>query len=81
MAVNSRMSALQSLSLKNIPDVIIYSTIGLSAQNMPTVDLFHKDYLDYARIELVIAVRKLPGDKSESWVPHFWRACKFPGIW
>lgn len=70
------------------PDVIIYSTIGLSAQNMPTVDLFHKDYLDYARIELVIAVRKLPGDKSESWVPHFlgelvkfpWNMVKWLGV-
>jgi hypothetical protein len=46
---------------------------------MPTVDLFHKDYLDYARIELVIAVRHLPGDKSETWVPHFLgELVKFP---
>lgn len=59
--------------------VIIYSTIGMSGQNMPTVDLFHKDYLNYARIELVIAIRILPGDKSESWVPHFLgELVKFP---
>lgn len=70
------------------PGVIIYSTVGLSAQNMPTVDLFHKDYLDYARIELVIAVRNLPGDKSETWVPHFlgelvkfpWNMVKWLGV-
>ncbi len=70
------------------PDVIFYSTIGLSAQNMPTVDLFHKDYLDYARIELVIAVRSLPADKSETWVPHFlgeivkfpWNMIKWLGV-
>lgn len=70
------------------PDVIFYSTIGLSAQNMPTVDLFHKDYLDYARIELVIAVRSMPADKSETWVPHFlgeivkfpWNMIKWLGV-
>ena len=55
---------------------------------MPTVDLFHKDYLDYARIELVIAVRSLPADKSETWVPHFlgelvkfpWNMIKWLGV-
>jgi Suppressor of fused protein (SUFU) len=70
------------------PEVIIYSTIGLSAQNMPTVDLFHKDYLNYARIELVIAIRKIPGDKSETWIPHFlgelikfpWNMIKWLGV-
>lgn len=72
----------------DFPGVIIYSTIGLSGQNMPTVDLFHKDYLNYARIEIVIAVRSLPGDKSETWVPHFlgelvkfpWNMTKWLGV-
>ncbi len=64
---------------QSFPNVVIYSTVGLSAQNMPTVDLFHKDYLAYARIELVIAVRHLPGDKSETWVPHLLgELVKFP---
>lgn len=61
------------------PNVVFYSTVGLSGQNMPTVELFHKDYLNFTRIELIIAVRLLPGDKSESWVPHFLgELVKFP---
>ncbi|HMV41544.1 MAG TPA: suppressor of fused domain protein [Leptospiraceae bacterium] len=61
------------------PQVVIYSTVGLSGQNMPTVELFHKDYTKFSRIELIIAVRVLPGDKSESWVPHFLgELVKFP---
>lgn len=29
------------------PEILIYSTIGMSAQNMPTVELFHKDYENF----------------------------------
>ncbi|PJZ59493.1 suppressor of fused domain protein [Leptospira adleri] len=56
----------------NDSDVWIYSTIGMSAQNMPSVELFHKDYEDYARIELLLAVKigSEGPERSESWVPH-----------
>ncbi|EQA53662.1 suppressor of fused protein [Leptospira kmetyi serovar Malaysia str. Bejo-Iso9] len=54
------------------PGILIYSTIGMSAQNMPTVELFHKDYEDHARIELLLAVKigSEGLERSESWVPH-----------
>ncbi|MCB1189190.1 MAG: suppressor of fused domain protein [Leptospiraceae bacterium] len=54
------------------PDVIIYSTIGISGQNMPQVELYHRDrYLDYARVELVIAIRtKENQGNTEKWIPH-----------
>ncbi|XDD50414.1 suppressor of fused domain protein [Leptospira sp. WS92.C1] len=54
------------------PGILIYSTIGMSAQNMPSVELFHKDYEDFARLELVLAVKigSEGLERSESWVPH-----------
>ncbi|AXR59838.1 suppressor of fused domain protein [Leptospira mayottensis] len=57
---------------EKFPEILIYSTIGMSAQNMPTVELFHKDYEDYARIELILAVKigSEGLERSESWVPH-----------
>lgn len=52
-------------------DIVIYTTIGMSAQNMPTVELYIKDYLNSSRIELVFAVRTLEGqDSTESWIPN-----------
>ncbi|MCB1159449.1 MAG: suppressor of fused domain protein [Leptospiraceae bacterium] len=58
----------------------IYSTIGMSGQNMPAVEFYHKDYEAYARIELVFAIRSGAGpDSTESWVPHFMgELVKFP---
>jgi hypothetical protein len=57
----------------------IYSTIGMSAQNMPTVELYHKNYLDYSRVEMIFAIEKLEPEKSETWVPHFFgEIIKFP---
>ncbi|MDV6234197.1 suppressor of fused domain protein [Leptospira ellisii] len=57
---------------EKFPDLLIYSTIGMSAQNMPCVELFHKNYEDYARIELVLSVKigSEGLERSESWVPH-----------
>ncbi|EMG08090.1 suppressor of fused protein [Leptospira interrogans serovar Grippotyphosa str. LT2186] len=54
------------------PEILIYSTIGMSAQNMPTVELFHKDYENFSRIELIFAVKigSEGLERSESWVPH-----------
>ncbi|MEI1277207.1 suppressor of fused domain protein [Leptospira venezuelensis] len=55
---------------KSMPGVYIYSTVGMSAQNLPSVELYRKDYENYARIELVCAVKVSDEDRSESWVPH-----------
>lgn len=52
------------------PGVYVYSTIGMSAQNLPGVELYRKDYEDYSRIELVLAAKVSDEDRSESWVPH-----------
>ncbi len=69
------------------PGIKIFSTIGMSAQNQPSVELYHKDFEDFARIELVFAY-KLPTDapdQSEKWVQHaLGEMVKFPwntGIW
>ncbi|TGK11562.1 suppressor of fused domain protein [Leptospira fletcheri] len=53
-----------------LPDVYIYATLGMSSQNMPGVELYRKDYEDYARTELLFAVKVSDEDRSESWVPH-----------
>lgn len=64
---------------KEYPGVAVFSTIGMSGQNMPTVELYHKDYLNYARIELVIAAKIGEEDKTEIWIPHFLgELVKFP---
>jgi hypothetical protein len=61
------------------PDTVVYSTIGMSAQNMPTVELYHKDYENYARVEIIFAIKKLEPDKSETWIPHFYgELIRFP---
>ncbi len=57
----------------------LYSTIGMSAQNMPTVELYHKDYLNYSRAEMIFAIEILEPEKSETWIPHFiGEIIKFP---
>lgn len=49
----------------------VYSTIGLSGQNMPRVELYHRTkYLDYVRVEIVIAIETTEEDDTERWVPH-----------
>ena len=57
----------------NIPDseeIVLYSTLGMSAQNMPTVELYHKEYEKFSKIELVFAFQKVEGlDSTEAWVP------------
>ena len=55
---------------KKYPKLAIYSTIGMSAQNMPQVELYHKDISNYAKIELVFAVDISEEDRTRSWVPH-----------
>ena len=55
-----------------LPDTAIFVTIGMSGQNMPGVELYQKDYLATARIELVFAIHSPPGlDNTETWVPHY----------
>lgn len=56
---------------KQYPNISIYSTIGMSAQNMPNVELYHRDYEEYSRIEMVFAVYEPEGNISENWAPHF----------
>ncbi|EPG73678.1 suppressor of fused protein [Leptospira fainei serovar Hurstbridge str. BUT 6] len=53
-----------------LPDVYIYATVGMSAQNMPGVELYRKDYEDYSRVELLFAAKISDEDRSESWIPH-----------
>ncbi|EPG65561.1 suppressor of fused domain protein [Leptospira wolffii] len=55
---------------KELPGVYVYSTIGMSAQNLPGVELYRKDYEDYSRVELLLAAKISDEDRSESWVPH-----------
>ncbi|PJZ69943.1 suppressor of fused protein [Leptospira perolatii] len=52
------------------PNVYVYATVGMSAQNMPGVELYRRDYEDYSRVELVFAIKIGDEDRSESWVPH-----------
>ncbi|MEM7179319.1 MAG: suppressor of fused domain protein [Spirochaetota bacterium] len=55
-----------------LENTAIFTTVGMSGQNMPGVELYQKDYLSSARIELVFAVHYPPNsDKSETWVPHY----------
>ncbi len=61
------------------PGVVVYSTIGMSAQNMPTVELYHKNYLNHSRIELAIGIQISEEDNTELWVPHaLGEIIKFP---
>ncbi|MCB1176776.1 MAG: suppressor of fused domain protein [Leptospiraceae bacterium] len=61
------------------PNIVFYSTIGMSAQNMPSVELFHRDYLDYSRVELIFAHKISDQDNTETWVPHvIGEIIKFP---
>ncbi|MCU0824570.1 MAG: suppressor of fused domain protein [Leptospira sp.] len=76
-----------SFSPKEFPGVRIFSTIGMSVQNQPSIELYHKNFEDYARIELVFAIQipKDSEDKSETWIQHvLGEMVKFPwntGIW
>lgn len=72
---------------KDFPGIKVFSTIGMSAQNQPSVELYHKQFEDFARIELVLAVKLNPNeeDHTEQWVQHaLGEMIKFPwntGIW
>ncbi len=55
---------------KHLPGIYVYATIGMSAQNLPGVELYRKDYENYSRIELILATKVSDEDRSESWVPH-----------
>lgn len=60
-------------------NTILYSTIGMSAQSMPTVELYHKEPEKFSRVELIFAIKKLIPEKSETWIPHlFGEVVKFP---
>jgi hypothetical protein len=56
---------------KPTPNRWIYATIGMSAQNQPSVDLYHKEPEAYSRIELILAVDAPDASqRSDEWVPH-----------
>lgn len=53
------------------PQIAIYCTLGMSAQNMPSVELYHKEYENFSRIELIFALKLYnETDSTESWVPN-----------
>ncbi|MBE7412822.1 MAG: suppressor of fused domain protein [Leptospiraceae bacterium] len=72
--------AITKFSPKDYDQIILYSTIGMSAQNMPQVDLYHKDYLNYSRIEIIFAYRFTDSpERADTWVPHLiGELIKFP---
>jgi hypothetical protein len=55
---------------KEYSDVIFFTTIGISGQNMPTVELYLKDYLDFSKIEIIFAHKKTEENNSDTWIPH-----------
>jgi hypothetical protein len=62
------------------PGVKVFATIGMSAQNQPGVELFHKDFERFSRVELLLAFQ-IPenSDRSEEWVQHLiGEMIKFP---
>ncbi|WCL49688.1 suppressor of fused domain protein [Leptospira sp. GIMC2001] len=64
----------------HLPNISVFVTIGMSAQNQPSVELYHKDYEKFARIELLLAFQ-IPesSDRSEEWVQHLiGEMIKFP---
>ncbi|MDF3818539.1 suppressor of fused domain protein [Leptospira sp. 96542] len=72
---------------KEFPNTKVFVTIGMSVQNQPSVELYHKDFENFARIELLFAIKLDPNleDKSETWIQHvLGEMVKFPwntGIW
>lgn len=65
---------------KELPGIKIFSTIGMSAQNQPSIELYHKENEKFARIELLLAF-KVPehSDRSEDWIQHLiGEMIKFP---
>ncbi|MCB1143530.1 MAG: suppressor of fused domain protein [Leptospiraceae bacterium] len=50
-------------------NVSIYSTLGMSAQAMPSVELYHKDFENYSYIEIIFAIHS-PNDDADTWIPH-----------
>lgn len=62
--------AILKLNVPGSDQVVLYSTLGMSAQNMPSVELYHKEYEKYSKIELIFAFKKNEGiDSTEAWVP------------
>lgn len=64
----------------SMPGTKVFATIGMSAQNQPAVELYHKDFEGFSRIELLLAF-KIPenSDRSEEWIQHLLgEMIKFP---
>ncbi len=55
---------------KEYENIILYSTIGMSAQNMPQVELYHKDYEYFSRAEIVLANKISNPEDSNDWIVH-----------
>lgn len=65
---------------EHMPGIKVFATVGMSAQNQPSIELYHKDYETFARIELLLAF-KIPehSDRSEEWIQHLiGEMIKFP---
>jgi len=79
--------AIVSFLPPSIPGTKIFVTIGMSMQNQPSIELYHKDFENHARIELALGIQlpKDSQDQSETWVQHvLGEMIKFPwntGIW
>ena len=72
--------AIAKFESTDYPDIVLYSTVGMSAQSMPGVELYHKEYTKYSRVELMFAQKKgTEEDRTESWIPHaLGELIKFP---
>lgn len=78
--------AIASFHPEQFPGIRVFTTIGMSAQFQPEVEIMRKDWKEYSQIELVLAVKiGSDGDKTENWVPHLLgEMIKYPwnmGIW
>lgn len=65
---------------EHLPGIYIYSTVGMSAQPMPKVEMSHEEPEDYSRIEIVAASTTI-----QEWIPDWLLSlCGFPwqsGMW
>jgi hypothetical protein len=69
-----------SFQSDHFPNLKIFSTIGMSAQNQPSIELYHKSYNKFSRIELILFFQ-IPehSDRSEEWIQHLLgEMIKFP---
>ncbi|MDX1958241.1 MAG: suppressor of fused domain protein [Leptospiraceae bacterium] len=72
--------AIAKFEPESMNGIQVYVTLGMSAQNMPSVDLYYKDFEKYSRIEMIMAVNS-EDHKADQWVPHaIGEIIKFPWV-